>query len=94
MERKFLKNAVIGVIVFSLFLTYEGLYAQTLVYAQTVSSEIETDNSLNAIDQNQSTYATVRASTGVALGIGSYSGHLELEFPTTIPANTTTYVKV
>ena len=94
MERKFLKNAVIGVIVFFLLLTYEGLYAQTLVYAQTVSSEIETDNSLNAIDQNQSTYATVRASTGVALGIGSYSGHLELEFPTTIPANTTTYVKV
>src|SRR5690606_1176682 len=30
----------------------------------------------------------------IAVGIGQFSGELELEFPTTIPANTTSYVKI
>ncbi|WP_130733915.1 gliding motility-associated C-terminal domain-containing protein [Flavobacterium sp. J27] len=68
--------------------------AQSVIYAQNIVSESNVDNSANAIDQNQSTFAVVRASTGIAVGIGSYSGHIELEFPTTLHANTTTFVKV
>lgn len=94
MERKFLNKAVFGITVFLFLLTTECLTAQTLVYAQAISSENEVDNNFNAIDGNQTTYATVRASTGIALGVGAYSGHLELEFSSTVSANTTTYVKV
>lgn len=40
------------------------------------------------------TAATVRAYSGLALGVGRYSGVLTLQFPSTLPANTTSYVKV
>lgn len=68
--------------------------AQTRIYASSISSQNETDNASNAIDQNTGTRARVRASSGIALGIGQYSGHLELQFATTLPANTTSYVKI
>lgn len=45
-------------------------------------------NDLNAIDGDLSTSARVEASSGVLLGLGAYSGHIELEFPSTLPANT------
>jgi len=86
------KWKVIALIVFLFMISASN--AQSIVYAQSIVSEDNADNSANAIDQDQSTFAVVRASTGIAIGIGSYSGHLELEFPTTLNANTTTYVKV
>ncbi|NHN24522.1 DUF11 domain-containing protein [Flavobacterium jejuense] len=88
-----LENWKVITLVFFLFMICVS-NAQSIVYSQNIVSESNVDNSVNASDQNQSTYAVVRASTGIAVGIGSYSGHLELEFPTTLPANTTTYVKV
>lgn len=63
-------------------------------FATNIISEDEVDNSANAIDGNLSTSAAVRASTGIALGIGAYAGHLEVEFPSTLPSNTTSYVKL
>ncbi|WP_234416251.1 gliding motility-associated C-terminal domain-containing protein [Flagellimonas amoyensis] len=63
-------------------------------FATTIISEDEVDNAANAIDGNLSTSATVRANSGVALGLGAYAGHLEMEFPSTLPTNTTSYVKL
>lgn len=68
------------------------LFGQT--FATTISSESEVDISSNAIDGDLATSADVRASTGILAGIGAYSGHLELEFPTSLDPNTTSYVKL
>ena len=56
--------------------------AQTYEFANAISSEQEVDLSANAVDGNLLTAAGVRASSGLILGAGAYSGHLELEFPT------------
>lgn len=83
-----------AIILFLFFLKDFKMIAQTPTYAQTIISESHTDISGNAIDLNQTNFATIKASTGIAIGIGAYSGHLELEFPSTLPANTTAYVKI
>ena len=81
---------------FSLFLTYGEIKAQTRVYANsaTVSNATHVDNPANAYDGNVTTLANVRANSGVALGIGAYNGYIELQFPSTLPANTTSFVKI
>lgn len=78
-------------------LLFYGNYSQaqvTKIYATTISSESNTDNSGNAIDGNLTTTASVRASSGLLLGAGAYSGYVELEFASQVPANTTTYIKI
>lgn len=82
------------IILLLFFLKDFKMIAQTHTYAQTIISESHTNNSGNTIDFNQASYATINASTGIAIGIGAYSGFIELEFPTTLPANTTSYVKI
>lgn len=80
---------------FLLLLYHNSLEAQsTRVYATVISSENNTDLSANAIDGNLATNATVRASSGLALGLGAYSGYVELEYATVLPANTTSYIKI
>jgi len=67
--------------------------AQTKVVANQVVSHSNVTNPNNAIvDDNN--FATLQSYGGIALGIGSYSGELELQFPGMIPANTTTYVRI
>ncbi|UPQ78476.1 gliding motility-associated C-terminal domain-containing protein [Flavobacterium azooxidireducens] len=82
-----------------LFITYiafqHGIHAQSVPeFATTISSQSNVDFSNNSIDGNLTTRARVRASSGIALGIGAYSGHLEIQFPSTLPANTTSFVKI
>ena len=78
-----------------LLLQNSQLLAQSIpINASIISNQNEVDLATNATDNNLSTKADVRASTGVLLGIGAYSGFLELQFPTTLPANTTSYVKI
>ena len=69
-------------------------YSQSNTFANVIVSEDEVTASNNAIDSNLSTEAQISASSGIALGIGAYSGHLELEYATTVPANTTSFVKI
>ena len=69
-------------------------HAQDKVYVDAISSEDEVTLSNNAIDSDLTTNATIRASSGLALGLGAYDGHLELTYPTTLPANTTSYLKI
>lgn len=78
------------------FLPLLQMQAQTRVYANsaTVSNSAHIDNATNAYDSNLTTFANVRANSGVALGLGAYNGYIELQFPSTLPANTTSYVKI
>lgn len=78
-------------IILTLFVNWT-IGAQT--FATTITSEDEVDNATNAIDGNLSTQATIRASSGLALGAGAYDGHLELEFPSTLSSNTQAFVKM
>ncbi len=70
--------------------------AQEKVFASSVSAQTASyvDNSGQALDGNLNTAATVRANSGIAGGIGSYSGYLELQFSSTLSANTRSYVKI
>ncbi|RZK89243.1 MAG: hypothetical protein EOO98_10905, partial [Pedobacter sp.] len=52
------------------------------------------ENSANAITSDPLTFATVKSSGGLALGLGAYAGEIELKFPNTIPAGTTSYVRI
>ncbi len=67
--------------------------AQTRVYASSATS-FQADNVAQSYDQNMTTAAQVRASSGIAVGIGQYSGYVELQYPSLLPANTTSYVKI
>lgn len=82
--------------------------AQTRVYANSATNSaplpiVGTQTVLNpgnaydpnpGANNNLTTFATVRANAGVALGVGAYNGYIELQFPSTLPANTTSYVKI
>ena len=81
---------------FVLFLSFTFCafsHAQTKEYATSISSENHVIGSNNSIDSNLATKADIEANSGIALGIGAYSGHLELEYPAPLTANTTTYIK-
>lgn len=79
-----------------------NFYGQTKVLADAVTytsgnkplSSIPTvQNPTNAtLDDN--TYARLLASPGLAVGLGSYQGVIELQFPSTLPANTWSYVRL
>ena len=68
--------------------------AQIKVYATSVLSESHTTDANKAHDGNLSTFAVLTASSGLVLGAGAYSGHIELQFSAPLPANTVSYVKI
>lgn len=64
-----------------------GTLGLSACYAPTVQ------NQTNAtLDDN--TYARLLASPGLAVGLGSYQGVIELQFPSTIPADQWSYVRI
>ena len=79
-----------------IFLNSTKTEGQTRVYANsaTISNASHVDNPTNAYDGNAATLANVKANSGLALGLGAYNGYIELQFPSTLPANTTSYVKI
>ncbi|QLE00796.1 gliding motility-associated C-terminal domain-containing protein [Galbibacter sp. BG1] len=77
-----------------IFLFNAKINSQTKVFATSIVSENRTENSSNAKDGNLATKAKINASSGLALGIGAYSGHIELQYPAVVPANTTSYIKI
>ncbi|MFC6099736.1 Ig-like domain-containing protein, partial [Olivibacter domesticus] len=60
----------------------------------TVTSFENTNFPLNTIDDKNDTYATLYAGTGTALGLGSFSSHIELAYPNAIPAKETSYIRI
>ncbi|WP_419214185.1 gliding motility-associated C-terminal domain-containing protein [Maribacter sp. X9] len=82
------------VLVVILNLGMQSLYGQSIQFAQVIRSEDHVDFSNRSIDGNLLSNATINANSGVALGIGSYSGHLELEFASILPSYQTSYVRI
>ena len=70
------------------------IHGQTVVYPTTIVAQSNVENSTQSIDANMSSFAGIKANPGALLGLGAYDGHLELQFPSIIPANTTTFIKV
>ncbi|MFC4210214.1 putative Ig domain-containing protein [Pedobacter lithocola] len=52
------------------------------------------ENPANALTADPNTFATVKSSGGIILGVAAYSGELELKFQSTIPAGTTSYIRI
>ncbi|MCM5661966.1 Ig-like domain-containing protein [Galbibacter mesophilus] len=77
-----------------MFLFNSSVFSQTKVFTTSIVSEDHTQNVDNARDGDLTTKADIFASAGLALGIGAYSGHIELQYPAMVPANTTTYIKI
>lgn len=95
MKKYLLNFRTITTIVFILLIIIQfEVKAQSPVFSTIISSELEVDNSGNAIDENLATFANIRASSGIAIGIGSYTGHLELQYSSLLAPNTTSYIKV
>lgn len=82
--------------VFALFSLSQEAQAQTRVYASsaTISNASHVDNPANAYDGDLATFANVRTNSGILAVILAYDGYIELQFPSTLPANTTSYVKI
>lgn len=70
------------------------LVAQTKVYANQLTSQSHVTDALKSVDQNESTRSITTSSSGALLWIGSYDGHIEVEFPTMVPANQTFFVRI
>ncbi|MCX2575099.1 putative Ig domain-containing protein [Pedobacter sandarakinus] len=80
-------------IVLSLTCIYSVSYAQIKNYATTATIKAaQVDNANNATSAANS-FATVK-SRGGTLGLGKYSGELELKFPSALPANTTSFIRI
>ena len=52
------------------------------------------ENASNAITSDPNTFATVKSSGGLALGIGSYAGEIEIKFPATVAGGTTSFIRI
>ena len=76
------------------FLSLQSVISQNRTYATVVASESNVDGAINSTDQDLNTSAIVRASSGLALGLGAYAGHLELRYAVPLQANTTSYIKI
>src|SRR5690554_6180805 len=71
----------------------EDLFAQNRIRPAIVSDQDHVDNAGRAIDNNPESFARLNANMGGVLG-GSYDGTITLEFNQTVPANTTTYIRL
>lgn len=93
MEKNYPNLFLFIVVLLNLCFGAPSVYAQR-DYAEAINSENQVDLSSQAIDNNLLTSAGVRANSGLALGIGSYAGHLELQFDDEIPAFKTSYIRL
>jgi gliding motility-associated-like protein len=100
MDRNYFSQVFAIILLLTLF-SFKS-YSQTKIYANSVTKNTgivlgnvqSVLNPNNALTSDNTTFATIRSSGGVAIGIGSYSGELEIKFPSTLPAGTTSYVRI
>ncbi|SCY07182.1 conserved repeat domain-containing protein/gliding motility-associated C-terminal domain-containing protein [Nonlabens sp. Hel1_33_55] len=68
--------------------------AQVKTFATQIVNEENVSNSNAVLTPNEGDFATLNSYGGIAVGVGSYKGDLEVSFPSTVPANTTSYIKI
>src|SRR5699024_8379249 len=71
-------------------------YAQTKILAkyESWSGGNSAVSNWTNVNTDEDTYATVKTSSGIAIGIGAYSGSIQMKFDETIPANQWSYIRV
>lgn len=69
-------------------------FGQTPIYTNSVEFESHVLSSGNSIDGNPLSSSELEANSGALLGVGSYNGVIELNFPSLVPANQTCYVQI
>ncbi|TKC04262.1 Ig-like domain-containing protein [Pedobacter frigoris] len=52
------------------------------------------NNPANALTSDNSTYTRIISNAGLALGLASFQGELELKFPSTVAAGKTSYIRI
>ena len=91
------KGSLIRVFCFSILLVFfiqiDASAQVNFINANVLVSSDHATNPSNAIVYDNS-YATLNSYGGIAVGIGAYSGRVELGFPSTIPAGKTAYVRI
>lgn len=94
MEKTYFQSFLSKLLVLVIFLGCFIGNSQTIIYAESIAGENNVDNSSLSIDSDLITKAEIRANSGLVAGLGSYSGYIELQFPSTLPAFQTTYTKI
>ncbi|WP_158961809.1 DUF11 domain-containing protein [Myroides fluvii] len=69
-------------------------YGQTKIMVNEVTNTANHVNNPTAALVDDANYARMNASPGVAIGLGAYSSELELKFPSLLPANQTSYLRI
>ncbi|WP_443945859.1 putative Ig domain-containing protein [Pedobacter sp. AW1-32] len=94
--KRSLSNTYCAALIIVLTLLSSFSYAQTKVYATNATTTTPTHvaNLGNAATTDDNTFATLSSSGGAALGLGAYTGDITLQFPTAVPANKTTYIRI
>ncbi|MBU2899704.1 gliding motility-associated C-terminal domain-containing protein [Maribacter dokdonensis] len=92
MKSKYVNALILALVLVVFLISIQSAFGQQQ-FATAITSENEVENSGFAIDADLLTSAVVNANSGLALGVGAYSGHIELQFPGQIPANQTSYVR-
>ncbi|WP_316804689.1 putative Ig domain-containing protein [Pedobacter nototheniae] len=87
-------NALVFAIITLLTLLNSKSYAQTRVYANQVTIQDHVTGSGAITSASLTDFATLNSYGGLAVGLGSYAGELEMKFPNTLPAGTPSYVRI
>ncbi|WP_199121341.1 putative Ig domain-containing protein, partial [Pedobacter sp. ASV28] len=84
--------AFLNILFITLF--HQISYAQTKIFAgEAIIKSNQIDDKDNAT-KDDNTFATVKSYGGLIGGAFKYSGELELKFPTDVPANRTTFIRI
>src|SRR5690606_19850939 len=93
--RFFHSLVLVPLLLFSAGLAGEVM-GQTKVFVKSIESQSNVDNANNVLvgqgSATENTFATVNSST--VLIVGTTPGHIEQDFDETLPANTTSYVRI
>lgn len=93
MENKYIKSFLLIISLLVFVIGIQSAFGQQ-EYANAVISENQVISSSQAIDGNLLSSAVINANSGLALGIGAFSGHLEIQFPNVIPVNRTSFIRL
>lgn len=93
MKKNYINGFLLIIVILLFLISVQSVFGQQQ-FANVLVSEDHVTNTNQALDGNLLSRATIGANSGLALGLGAYSGHLEIEFPEKLPANRTSYVRL
>ncbi|HLR38432.1 MAG TPA: hypothetical protein VK084_10315, partial [Chitinophagaceae bacterium] len=89
---RFLNRILLGLVV--LLLSAGQTLAQNKILAQYESKSSKGVSDATNVNSDDNSYAKVDAYGGAALGLGAYSGSIQMKFDQTVPANQWSYIRV